>query len=287
MALALRIEQSSGMADAIESILKENEGSSHLSHAAFIFDFDRTLTNGFCAPGQDVPLSRRVRGGQRTLEALSRLKARGAKLYVVTAREPRLAVLGQIYASFTATLGSVRELAEFFVDPDESEAEKQEFVVDGVPLARWGRVYAASYNKPKAVRHIIDSNNFEQVYFFDDFAGNAYDVWAHLESVVALPVKRSYFWDTFHEEQQGEMAAISTTSSDFSYQDGTKLYLETFGVNHVMFNERLEMFRKAEASFPPVVADFVPPPVIKPIDADKKAALGGLLLLNRRPPPPA
>jgi hypothetical protein len=75
-----------------------------------VFDFDRTLTNGFATPG-DTLVSHGVRGGQETVDALVRAKAAGVELFIVTARKSTVLVLEQVLAQLK---GPQKDLAMAF-----------------------------------------------------------------------------------------------------------------------------------------------------------------------------
>lgn len=111
-----RIEGLTGLQQAVEFIISQSDkdsGKSKKKKTLLIFDFDRTLTNGFATPGeQDV--GKRVRGGQLTLDALAKASSViPSPFYIVTARSPTQLVIEQLLASLS---GAQKPLAPFFVD---------------------------------------------------------------------------------------------------------------------------------------------------------------------------
>ncbi|KAH9258592.1 hypothetical protein BASA81_003094 [Batrachochytrium salamandrivorans] len=203
----------------------------------FVFDFDRTLTNGFASPDQELDITLRIRGGSHTLDALRLLKRLGVEMYIVTARNPSRLTIEQLEASIQRCQ---LELGEFFLPSPDSQYVV-ESLENGMKLAHRGNLYASDYAKPNAIRHLLnrvaEGGSKRVVHFVDDFVGNSFDV--AMSSEFGQAEVCSYWWDSFPEESAGEMGLVSSFSSDFTYQPGTQLARERFGLTGEESDRRL------------------------------------------------
>lgn len=224
-----------------------------------VFDFDRTLTNGFATPG-DKLVSHGVRGGEETVNALLRAKAAGVELFIVTARKNTILVLEQVLAQLK---GAQKDLAEAFTidTPDTVD-----FL--GTNLAIAGRVYAAGGNKPDAVVHCFGSNPWTypesepcdddiNIMFVDDSAAQVHDVFMSIHDKILRSGFKAFeyricflgvWWDTIDEElgphappvvlpdgharsiQRQSMRPLATDSSDYNYHEHMGRILRFFSI---------------------------------------------------------
>lgn len=262
-----RIDGRLGLGDLISRLALEP------GRDVFVFDFDRTLTNGFASPEQELDIAQRIRGGQHTLDALRLLKRLGVEMYVVTARNPSRLTIEQLEASIQRCQ---LELGEFFLPSPDSQYVV-ESLENGMKLAHRGNLYASDYAKPNAIRHLLGRGaGGRRVHFVDDFVGNSFDVAMSTEFGQAEVC--SYWWDSFPEERAGEMGLVSSFSSDFTYQPGTQLARERFGLTGDESEQRLawvlDYERVNNIGKPPVEVE---KPVVKKKDlsAFQGLAFGG------------
>jgi hypothetical protein len=225
-----------GLGVEIERILSTNTTYDHM---LFIFDFDRTLTNGFASPEPNLEINKRIRGGEVTLRALRELKNRNIPSYIITARSPSKLTLEQLEASMT---NCQHELADLF-HPIKEDIYKLETSDDGNIIALRGYLYASAYAKASAVRHILSSYppNTKHVYFFDDYIGNSFDVGLNSGKNIT-----SYWWDTFEEEKLGFIGKIQSYSSDFPYQLELYNALNSYGIKKEEIDLRLNWYLEYE-----------------------------------------
>ncbi|GMI21243.1 hypothetical protein TrCOL_g1911 [Triparma columacea] len=207
----------------------------------FIFDFDRTLTNGISSPGE-TNLSMLVRGGSSTITSLSRAQSLGCPLYIITARRPSALTVEQINASLDNAQSA---LSPFFLRGPATTLNHNE-----IPLARGGHIYAADYQKAAALAHIIgDYRPPPSIYFFDDVVVNSYIVATTTSK--HLPPKHppisltSFWWDSFEEEAGPDptMTPSHTATTDSNYADHARHMLAAFGVTASECDERIELYR--------------------------------------------
>jgi hypothetical protein len=273
-----------GLCEALTNIMNRWESGSS-SKPLLIFDFDRTLTNGFAEPGQ--PLDKRIRGGEASLSALNQACAKGIEMFIVTARAPTKLTIEQLEASLN---NCQQELFQVFgKSTDEYHVEK----VDGRYLAWRGRLFASDYSKPIAVRQILSEiqlsgSDLVDLHFFDDFVMNSFDVGAgefgpHVSTI------STYWWDTFKEEEMGLIGSVVSFSSDFPYQDQCEPALSAFGLTGEQITARKDYYidRETKLNIKPKEKEELAPPV--KIKEGLKANLGGLLagIKPRMPPPPS
>lgn len=198
-----------------------------------LFDFDRTLTNGFATPDETLPMEKRIRGGKHTLDALRVCKQHDhlIKMFIITARSPSVLTIQQLEASMS---NCQSELAEIFLTDDHKSSEYKVEKFHGIQLAFKGHLYASDYSKSFAIRHLLTTkptSSKTTLHFFDDFVGNAYDVGISEYPAGSLGGVHTYWWDTFEEEQLGFIGPITSFSSDFPYQDGTVKARIQFGLS--------------------------------------------------------
>jgi len=277
----------SGLSDAIHSILERTTKES--ISTILVFDFDRTLTNGFASPDKELPIEKRIRGGKLTLDALRKAKEHPlVQLFVITARSPSMLTIQQLEA---AMQNCQAELAEIFIPSTEKyHVEK----VNGRTLAWRGPIFAADYAKPIALQQILSTDKIKadkvEVHFFDDFVMNAFDIGvaeygSHVTHVY------SYWWDTYEEETKGMMGLMTSFSSDFPYQKGTEAARLAFRVDGKTSEERrqwYEAYEKLNKIVPNVVKEELPTPA--PVSVEVKNGLGNLLAQRGKRPaflPPA
>ena len=278
------LEGAEGLSKAIHRILEEKPKD---VRTLLIFDFDRTLTNGFASPSLDLPIEKRIRGGLLTLNALRRAKSEGIDLFIITARSPTALTIESLEASMQ---NCQVELAEIFVPPASANEKCHVEKINGRYLAWRGPLFAADYSKPIALQQILSTYNVKteekvQVHFFDDFVMNAFDIGvadygAHVTHV------STYWWDTYEEETRGLMGLVNSFSSDFPYQKGTEAARLAFGMNDEVSNERRKWYEQYEKDHNIVqtAKEELPPPA--PVSVEVKRNLGNLLALRPRPPPP-
>jgi len=116
-----------------------------------VFDFDKTLTNGYASP--DATIEKRVRGAKHTTDALrATLSTWGVQRLVLTARPPSRSTLEAIIVQLTGAM----ELGDCF-DTTASPAEQEplEYGASRVKLAHSASLYASGYEKPTGVSHIV------------------------------------------------------------------------------------------------------------------------------------
>mmetsp|Transcript_24702 Transcript_24702/g.25015 ORF Transcript_24702/g.25015 Transcript_24702/m.25015 type:complete len:780 (-) Transcript_24702:278-2617(-) len=233
-------------------------------------DFDRTLTNGLASSG-DLPLDRRVRGGEPTVKALSDATHARIPMYIITARSPRKCVLDQLVSSFR---GPQRELASIFLrEEKENHIDSEVITFQGyeIAFATRARFYATGYQKVLAMVHAISrkypkledqessrtsSTRKISVVFVDDVAMNANDVGqraisllrkigrADLAERVTL---RSVWWDTFLEDT-GNHPTMSPEAgkTEQSYQDFMHALLLNFGISSAESVRRRAVYEAEE-----------------------------------------
>ena len=253
-----------GLANAIQQFLVDPKNTSDPNHI-FVFDFDRTLTNGFADP-TETGVERRVRGGWSTVESLRALKNTGFHMFIVTARNPSIMTIKQLEASLQQ---NQKELAEIFLnDTKESSANYhvENFSVsssDTFKLAWRGPIYASDYSKHAAIRHIIknypETDKLLTIHFFDDFVGNAFDVGTQ-DLGPRVQTIHSYWWDSFQEETTKMMGIVPSFSSDFPYQEGTTHARIAFGMTEEVGHQRKTWYIEYETQY-----NIKPPqPEVKP-----------------------
>ena len=215
------------------------DGDRSLPPPLFVFDFDRTLTNGMSKPGEEVELSKVVRGGEDTVRALQRAKDAGAGLYIITARAPRALTVEQLYASLDNAQSALSPIFRRGTEAPEEFTVKD---ADGndIPLARGGNIFAADYQKAAALAQIIREQGQDSLraFFFDDAIVNAHVVATatklHLSSSSEIPdvALTSYWWDTYEEETgpNRSMTPSHTATTDSNYADFARHMLSDFGV---------------------------------------------------------
>ena len=244
-----RLSGAGALGDAVDAAMLSASSSSGRK-TLLVFDFDRTLTNGISMPGE-TELSKLVRGGQHTVDALQRAKLAGADMYIITARRPVCMTVEQIFASL--------DHAQSVLSPFFERGEPKRIMRGNVPLARGGHVYAADYQKAVALSHIIALRSQESpeercsVLFFDDSIVNAHVVanttMGHLQAAGTEDVVESlsvYWWDCF-EEETGEnptMTLSTTTNSDTDYVLHHKHMLWEFGVGYDDCEDRIALYRE-------------------------------------------
>ena len=249
-----------------------------------IFDFDRTLTNGFANPNEELPLERRIRGGGATLEALKQCKAHKEliHMYIITARSPTALTLQQLEASMT---NCQEELAAIFLDSEEKAAPYQVEKFHEIQLAFKGTLYASDYSKSTAIRHLLTTKPSAEtiVHFFDDFVGNAFYVGISEYPVRTVKEVHAYWWDTFQEEQLGLIGPVTSFSSDFPYQDGTIHARKHFGLSDEESQKQKVWYLEHEKknNIKPVIKIEAPPIQKLDLKAFQGLGFGG----NRKQPP--
>mmetsp|Transcript_40277 Transcript_40277/g.121310 ORF Transcript_40277/g.121310 Transcript_40277/m.121310 type:complete len:280 (-) Transcript_40277:1453-2292(-) len=227
------LQGSAALAESIDNALSHGRIESTLT--LFIFDFDRTLTNGFTRPGSG---GGGVRGGQKTIEALKRIRdASNARAFVLTAREPRPMVVEQLRASLRHAQAA---LGEAFDCGDDISVTSWK----SIKIAEAGDLFSCGYNKHVGINYIASQRKRlsagpgkEQstvVHFYDDCIANAHAVAAYFsqdEFHSADTKIISHFWDPFHEEfiERTMMPAHSVTA-DLSYQQMYVSLLSDFRV---------------------------------------------------------
>jgi hypothetical protein len=257
-----------GLTRVLRSVLECNERQSQ--DTLVFLDFDRTLTNGL-ASGADLPLDRRVRGGEPTVKALSDATHAKIPLYIVTARSPRKCVLDQLVSSFR---GPQRELASIFLrDETENHIDSEVITFQGyeIAVATRARFYATGYQKVLAMVHAISrkypkledqessrtsSASKISVVFVDDVAMNVNDVGqramsyfrkidrADLAKRVTL---RLVWWDTFLEDT-GDHPTMSPEAGETEqpYMDFMHTLLLNFGIRSAESARRRAVYEAEE-----------------------------------------
>ena len=254
-----------GLTRVLRSVLECNERQSQ--DILVFLDFDRTLTNGL-ASSADLPLDRRVRGGEPTVKALSDATQAKIPLYIITARSPRKCVLDQLVSSFR---GPQRELASIFLrDETENHIDSEVITFQGyeIAVATRARFYATGYQKVLAMVHAIarkypkleDQENSStskiSVVFVDDVAMNVNDVGlramsyfrkigrADLAERVTL---RLVWWDTFLEDT-GDHPTMSPEAGETEqpYMDFMHTLLLNFGIRSAESARRRAVYEAEE-----------------------------------------
>lgn len=230
-----RVEGAGGLSDLLRALERRHSDDGPGS-VALVFDFDRTLTNGFSAPSESSDCGdgvdgidySRFRGGKASYDAV--VQCPFPKM-VLTARPPT--------RSDVDTLASCDRVVRAYAEAGALDVSGDIEVVDApsmngstattVPIARKGSICAAGYDKSAALAYIASQSwpnaerlplDFESpqgkdkfLYFIDDNVNNAYeaDVCAekllvscyrermdrrHLESISI----RGIWWDTYLEE---------------------------------------------------------------------------------------
>jgi hypothetical protein len=247
-----RISGATALASAIDAALLSTSAPASAPASAppplFVFDFDRTLTNGMSNPGE-TELGKLVRGGSTTIAALQRARDAGSKLYIITARRPVSMTVQQLFASLDHAQSA---LSPFFERGQPEEMLLHDEQGNAIPLARGGNVIAADYQKAAALAHIIQEQPSQanlRVFFFDDVVVNSFVVATstkqHLGPACSAPEITSYWWDTFDEEigPNPSMKPSHTNSTDSSYADFARHMLEAYGVTAAECDARIEAYR--------------------------------------------
>jgi hypothetical protein len=245
-----RLTGAAGLATAVSTALASYPAESLL----LVFDFDRTLTNGFSAPGDEANVAKVVRGGAMTVAALRQAHDAGAGLYIITARRPVRLSVEQLFASLD---NAQSVLSPFFPRGDGPPVE---FQSGGVPLACGGHIYAADYEKANALAHIVRERDQEgvRVLFFDDTVVNSFVVGTatakHLEHKSegrgTMAELISYWWDSFEEETgpSPTMGMSSFGTADSNYAPYLRHMLAAYGISSAECDARIEVYcRKGNA----------------------------------------
>ena len=249
---AIRLSGPTALSDTIKAALDEKGDATDM---ILIFDFDKTLTTGTDASaaierekvaGKEATIDQIVRGGQRTIDTLTRAKKAGAKLYVITARSITTDVIQQM-KGIHHSIGDV--FSESLIADVKSRKSAGH---DGgmVPFKQQGHVYATS-DKHIALQDILENNKgSHRVLFFDDAIVNVGLIYIMGQDKHPLFKKvKCYWWDLYEEDMMTTPPLISPPSlepiskafdQDFSYQYNGLLKL--FGVTEAEIKERLEEY---------------------------------------------
>jgi hypothetical protein len=241
----VRLSGCRALGDTLATILEQRPAN---EITLLVFDFDKTLTNGFANP--EATVEQRVRGGKHTADALRATKnTPGVERFVLTARPPTKNVLESVIIQLT---GAMQLSDSFKTQPDPEDQMLLEFGALRATLAHSGTIYASGYDKPTGVSHIIvtstcspsQANHAEnqplagetpapvRVHFFDDSVSNAYRVATEcvlpisaVAGMVAHEVPASwdhvqltsYWWDLFSEEFEEQTIAPGKPDMDSPY----------------------------------------------------------------------
>lgn len=161
-------------AEAIEQALRILGRTNDLRGVTVAYDLDQTLAMNRVGLGG----LHSVRGGDETVQLLRWLKAMGADLVVVTARNASVS-----QATSTANDLLKMGILDIFGDIDKL-ADKSNYYL--VPELREKRIdvvtcagsnlYLGGYNKGEVVRYHADKTNSQAVVFLDDYTPNVLDV---------------------------------------------------------------------------------------------------------------
>ncbi|GAB5372801.1 hypothetical protein AAMO2058_001695800 [Amorphochlora amoebiformis] len=283
------------MAVEIERILRERSSTTAigpraskdilvLSDSIFIFDFDKTITQGL---GTD----QKVRGGERTLKAMKSLKDCGGTIAVVTARS-------KVSAGLLTQIQRNEKLYSLFFTPPASPEEETKITnasetaptnednphviptetlsLDGISVqcSKNRRAFACGFHKHVVVAHLaagglhVPAKNapekkksappaqFRHVYFFDDNPNNAFEV-ACLSPVLcdeiskASPIAKEArvlsihsFWCSTFLEEIAGKIGSDPKDPDYPYQDMYTTALAKFGIDPQEMKRRDESIRK-------------------------------------------
>ena len=284
-----------GLSEAVDRVVESvsTHATENLKHI-LVFDFDRTLTNGFASPDANLPVEKRIRGGSMTLESLRKAKSVGSEMFIITARSPTRLTIEQLEASMK---NCQQELAEIFIKQDQTKELDQPYRVEkvnGRNLAWRGRLFASDYSKPIAMQQILSEISLAEttnhhdislaVHFFDDYVMNAFDIGAGDYGPKVVDIS-TYWWDTHLEETSGSIGLVYSFSSDFPYQKGCESALLAFGIDHEKLEERRRIYLEFEAkhNIKPKAKEVLAAP--KQVEANVKANLGSLLAGRGLGPP--
>ncbi len=246
-----RLSGSKALGDTIRRILDERQPD---EVTLLVFDFDKTLTNGYATPTTSS-VDQRVRGGMHTIEALrATLATPGVRRKVLTARPPTKSSVESVVLQLTGSM----QLGEYFAtDAPAEERAPFEYGAGGAMIAHAADVYASGYDKPSGISALVldvvvpgrvhvqaDAKVDERpcppirVHFFDDSVANAYRVSTETvlptgaveDMVGATPATwdvklTAYWWDLYAEEFEEHSISPATPDADFALApaDGGRL----------------------------------------------------------------
>eukprot|EP00568_Trieres_chinensis_P011021 CAMPEP_0183292202 /NCGR_PEP_ID=MMETSP0160_2-20130417/1347_1 /TAXON_ID=2839 ORGANISM="Odontella Sinensis, Strain Grunow 1884" /NCGR_SAMPLE_ID=MMETSP0160_2 /ASSEMBLY_ACC=CAM_ASM_000250 /LENGTH=419 /DNA_ID=CAMNT_0025453123 /DNA_START=22 /DNA_END=1278 /DNA_ORIENTATION=- len=262
-----RIEGPSGLAQFIHSV-EQRHAKDEPGRIILVFDYDRTLTNGFASP--DTAPFDRLRGGRESFDAISSCPYRK---FVLTARPASAATV--------TTMTEHCAVLRMYVDAGalDIEGEVEKLDVSGgqsgitARIIRRGSVYASDYNKGLALAQIVarawpelaapeskqeKTYRFGRrfVYFVDDNVNNSFEVDTTSHGVLLSEYGEEYrcvkvrgiWWDTFVEEFgsdcKGNLPSMRPLGfgTDFSLNAEYAIALRHFGVSCSEREERLSRY---------------------------------------------
>eukprot|EP00924_Labyrinthula_sp_SR-Ha-C_P015926 snap_masked-scaffold_4-processed-gene-13.20-mRNA-1 protein AED:1.00 eAED:1.00 QI:0/-1/0/0/-1/1/1/0/278 len=226
----------------------------HLSNKnIFIFDFDRTLTNGLNL-SENSSINQRIRGGKTTVELLKKLK-KTSSLYVLTARS-------ELQALLSAFEHSQVELKDIFVQ----EGNLEDVIFKETKIQISNKILSTGYNKELGIEYILEkelrNENQQniQIFFVDDYVANAYSVFMHFQYLKetgkefeASNIKInlcSIFWDTYEEEMTGSMKLSNPYFGEFNFSENNSICCREFGISE---EEREKRSKEYFSKFPPPI----------------------------------
>ena len=148
-----RIEGSKGLAHVLR-IIENHHANDNPGDVFLVFDFDKTITNGFNLP--TVNGSERVRGKQTTVDAINDSKF--AK-FILTARCPKVITLETIRNDKTFQVINSRNNFPLDVPKEiftfENGGADTTSASQSPVLVHDGHLYASGYQKARGIAHIV------------------------------------------------------------------------------------------------------------------------------------
>jgi len=171
--------------------------SSDCTNTLVCYDFDRTLTAVRFDTSKNADEDK-IRGGKHSLSALKALRDKGATILIVTAGAGN----GKSTKNFVDAFENARHYAplrEIFNDN----------AIDGPQ--RYQNLYSSKGGANEVLSHILESQKLktkipkttERLFFFDDFLGNALDVYHSFKGKEDSPEVHSVWWSVKKEEEEG------------------------------------------------------------------------------------
>eukprot|EP00924_Labyrinthula_sp_SR-Ha-C_P012578 augustus_masked-scaffold_10-processed-gene-10.56-mRNA-1 protein AED:1.00 eAED:1.00 QI:0/-1/0/0/-1/1/1/0/278 len=260
--------------------ISSSRGLTELTHQpndknVFIFDFDRTLTNGLNL-NEESALHERIRGGKTTVELLRQLK-QTSTLYVVTARSDLKALL----SSFDHAQAELKDILL-------EEGNLEDVIYKDAKFQVHNKILSTGYNKELGVQFILEKELLDEndkdihVWFIDDYVANAFNVYTHFmnlkeegKELAALDAGVNLccvFWDPYEEESNGSMKASNPYLEEFNFSENNAVCCRAFGISD---QEREKRSREYYAKFSPPIKEAKREP--KKLDATGSLKLNATL----------
>jgi hypothetical protein len=198
----IRISGQNAMAEVLEELVKNN--SIDFGTTAFVFDFDRTITNGDLPPPDLCNGCKpNIRGGVRSAKALHAVKQNGGLLCILTARYGSVETM--------ENMNDVLIAMDKFLEPHsisyrdifnvQDNLSASQTVIEGNPVSNLGNMFACGWNKGTTFDNLIKQRypSIKTVYFFDDHVYNPVNVVDKLSNNPYVSEVYSFWWDCFED----------------------------------------------------------------------------------------